>query len=302
MAALRRSKPIAGPVVPKSKRKYDWRKGIKIHPAADLFPMMGSDQLDELAGKIKENGLQLPPVFYLTKTGERWLLDGRNRLEACSRAGINPDFEGKEVHEGKVDPYRSYVISANVTRRHLTPRQRRDLIARVIEETQKSDRAIAKEVGASHQTVARVRQAAKGTKDGENAERHEASGRKARGRKPGARVAKQPSAPLQIVAPETPPAADMTEPTSPLIEARAPCHVRQFNALEQGLKLLSAFSNSIEETNNNYIAAFGNNAIVAAFDALMSGVENAKQFVERAGIWRGTFDFDPDKDGEADAA
>jgi len=172
-----------------SKRKYDWRKGTKIHPAADMFPMMGPQQLDELADNLKDTGLQHQPVYFVSKTGERLLVDGRNRLEAMCRAGINPDLEGREIHEGKVDPY-SYVIAANIKRRHLTRKQGRDLIAKVLAvRPEKSDRAIAKELGKSHSTVAKVR--ANGQVGHKITERKEATGRGARGVKPGQVSVKQ---------------------------------------------------------------------------------------------------------------
>jgi len=48
----------------------------KVHPAANLFPMMEKEALKELAANIKENGQQFPITFW-KKDGS--LLDGRNR-------------------------------------------------------------------------------------------------------------------------------------------------------------------------------------------------------------------------------
>lgn len=61
----------------------------EIHPLADIFPMMLDDELDDLAADIKANGQQYPIV--LDSTGV--LIDGRNRLEACRRAGVAPEFQ-----------------------------------------------------------------------------------------------------------------------------------------------------------------------------------------------------------------
>ena len=56
-----------------------------------------------------------------------------------------------------IDPY-AYVLSVNVRRRHLTAEQKRDLIETLLKrDPSKSNRQIAKLVGASHPKVAKVR-------------------------------------------------------------------------------------------------------------------------------------------------
>jgi hypothetical protein len=52
------------------------------------------------------------------------LIDGRNRREACRRAGVSPDYV---LLDGQ-DPV-AYIVSANINRRHLTVGQRAMLIA-----------------------------------------------------------------------------------------------------------------------------------------------------------------------------
>jgi hypothetical protein len=42
---------------------FDWRAHLKIHPAADLFPLLPPDELRALADDIKERGLR-SPMFY----------------------------------------------------------------------------------------------------------------------------------------------------------------------------------------------------------------------------------------------
>ena len=50
------------------------------------------------------------------------------------------------------------MLSANILRRHLTPAQRRDLIAKVLTaQPSKSNRTIAKQISADHKTVSAVR-------------------------------------------------------------------------------------------------------------------------------------------------
>lgn len=82
----------------------------EIHPYAAVFPMLVEDDLDALAEDIKANGLQSPIV--LDAGGV--LVDGRNRLAACERAGVEPTFT---VLVG--DPV-AFIVSANLQRRDLT--------------------------------------------------------------------------------------------------------------------------------------------------------------------------------------
>jgi hypothetical protein len=70
-----------------------------------------------LAADIQQNGLQVPIV--LDHTG-KVLIDGRNRLEACSRANVSPRFE--KLPEG-ADPV-AVIVGMNVNRRHLSKGQK----------------------------------------------------------------------------------------------------------------------------------------------------------------------------------
>jgi hypothetical protein len=91
-------------------------ESLPAHPVAELFPMMTDDELAALAEDIKANGLIHPII--LDAEGKT-LIDGRNRLAACKRAGIEPRFNRLNGQ----DPW-AYTISANVKRRNLTPGQR----------------------------------------------------------------------------------------------------------------------------------------------------------------------------------
>src|SRR5215469_14511021 len=134
-----------------------WRDRIKVHPAADMFPMIPDAELDELAADIKENGLRNGVTLWTPEKwedywnkGNKWpktvfLLDGRNRLEALQRAYSDDDPDkaidaalstnsrdldlvGATLLWGdRTDPY-AYVVSANLHRRHLNSEGRRNLI------------------------------------------------------------------------------------------------------------------------------------------------------------------------------
>ena len=66
-----------------------WRDSITVHPLADSFPMMSDGELKELAEDIRKNG-QREPVVFVEIDGERTLIDGRHRLEACAMIGREP--------------------------------------------------------------------------------------------------------------------------------------------------------------------------------------------------------------------
>lgn len=87
---------------------------VIIHPAADAFPMLPDDEINALAVDIVQNGLIDPVV--LNTAGE--IIDGRNRMEACRRVNVEPDFV---TYDG--DPW-AYSRSVNLWRRNLTTGQR----------------------------------------------------------------------------------------------------------------------------------------------------------------------------------
>jgi hypothetical protein len=152
-----------------------WRDGLPIHPAAELFPLMSADELRELGEDIKQQPRlhEFPIAVVATKRRNGWryeLADGRNRLDAMELVGVpfrlkfsdglchlyfGEDALGIGICAVNVegDPY-SYVLSANVHRRHLTAEQKRHLIANLIKaRPEKSNRQIAKMVDASPTTV-----------------------------------------------------------------------------------------------------------------------------------------------------
>ncbi len=83
----------------------------KIHPAANIFPMMNGADFEQLKASIEEIGLQEPIVLW-----KQQVIDGRNRLRACEELGIDP--QEAELDDG-VDPV-AFAIAANQRRRNLT--------------------------------------------------------------------------------------------------------------------------------------------------------------------------------------
>jgi hypothetical protein len=182
---------------------FDWRKYLRAHPAAELFPLMKDTDpagFENLVSDIRENGLCEPIALFGACDDEHCLIDGRNRLDALASLGLL-DFDGERLkwkdrrlcdcwdlvkHTGRsLDPY-ALVLSFNVHRRHLNAEQKRDVIAKVLKaKPEASNLSIAKQVGADDKVVASVRHELEANSDIPNkTDRVEASGRKARGRRP----------------------------------------------------------------------------------------------------------------------
>jgi hypothetical protein len=107
------------------------RQRFKVHPAADIFPMMDAETYEGLKADIAANGQNESIVFWCEQ-----LLDGRNRLKACNELGIEP--ETCELPED-ADPF-AYVVSANLHRRHLAHEQRSAMAATMATMKQGGDR------------------------------------------------------------------------------------------------------------------------------------------------------------------
>jgi hypothetical protein len=176
---------------------------LKFHPLADIFPLMGGEELDALVADIKANGLQQYIILY-----DGQVLDGRNRVRACLAAGWDP-FAIREMSlngDSWIDDPAAYVISVNIRRRHLTVEQKRDLIAAVLKaQPEKSNAAIAKQLGVTtDKTVATVRGELEGRSEIPSVEtRTDTRGRKqpAKKAKPEAK-AKLPKHDSRIIAPK----------------------------------------------------------------------------------------------------
>jgi len=87
---------------------------MDFHELANIFPMLGAEELAELCASIEKNGLTEPITLYEGK-----VLDGRNRATACTTLKIKP----KTVEYTGNDPI-AFVLSKNIHRRHLTTGQR----------------------------------------------------------------------------------------------------------------------------------------------------------------------------------
>lgn len=121
------------------------------HPAALLFPEPSDEEYEALKKDICEHGLINPIVICRGQ-----VVDGRSRLRICGELGIKPRFQdGGEKTDAELV---TLSVGLNLHRRHLTPEQKRELVAKLLETTpEKSDRQIAETAKVSPTTVGAIR-------------------------------------------------------------------------------------------------------------------------------------------------
>lgn len=93
--------------------------GLQLHPLCTLFPRMAGAEFESLIADIKANGQREPIIIH-----DGMILDGGNRYRACLEAGIEP--QTMKYGGGNIV---SYVLSANLHRRHLSPTQHSAIVA-----------------------------------------------------------------------------------------------------------------------------------------------------------------------------
>jgi len=192
--------------------QVNWRDHLPVHPAADLFPLMSEAELKELADDIKKHGLAEPVALrkesFSVRNDRTVLIDGRNRLDALvllgekifDKKGRVLEAIGQFPEDAKDDPV-SYVISKNVHRRHLTPEQKRDLIAKALKANpDQSNNQVAKQTKADDKTVAKVRADLESRSEIPNVEtRTDTKGRKQPAKKSKPDTATESTRPQEIV-------------------------------------------------------------------------------------------------------
>ncbi|WOS40697.1 hypothetical protein [Xanthomonas rydalmerensis] len=91
----------------------------ELHPLCTLFPRLSGAEFDSLRDDIAANGLSQPIVLL-----DGQILDGGNRYRACLEAGVEPHFS--EFKGGNIV---SFVLSANLHRRHMSAGQQAAIVA-----------------------------------------------------------------------------------------------------------------------------------------------------------------------------
>ena len=88
---------------------------LSMHELATMFPPMSDEEYEGLKADIAMNGAHQPVAVWRGQ-----IIDGRHRYQACQDLGIQAPLK---YLPNDADPV-SYIMSANMSRRHLTPSQR----------------------------------------------------------------------------------------------------------------------------------------------------------------------------------
>jgi hypothetical protein len=91
------------------------RNGLRFHPLASVFPELHkwSPEFLALVEDVRMRGLLVPVTMF-----QGMVLDGRSRVRACDRAGVEITGDMRLEYAGN-DP-EGFVLSMNYHRRHLT--------------------------------------------------------------------------------------------------------------------------------------------------------------------------------------
>lgn len=103
---------------------------LEVHPYAELFPLIEGEEFERFAADIRDNGLRDKIVLL-----DGRILDGRNRYRAALHHQL-PGADGdaawfKDFHEEAEGDPLAWVLSKNLSRRHLNESQRAVVAARL---------------------------------------------------------------------------------------------------------------------------------------------------------------------------
>jgi ParB-like chromosome segregation protein Spo0J len=115
----------------------------KIHPFADHLPLLSDQEMSDLAADIKQNGQRLPIIRC-----NGVIIDGRNRLKACEIAGVEPNIRDREDVLKTDSDVAKFIISINLSRRHVLPAERAAIAVELIDAMKKDDEKVAAEKAA----------------------------------------------------------------------------------------------------------------------------------------------------------
>ena len=112
---------------------------LTFHKFCNLLPDMTGDDFAALKDDISQNGLINPITIFVGQ-----ILDGKHRYIACKELNIEPKFK---TFDGDDEQALHYVISQNISRRHLEKSQRAALAVEAKQEFTKIAKDKQKEAG-----------------------------------------------------------------------------------------------------------------------------------------------------------
>ena len=112
---------------------------LTFHRFCNLLPDMSADDFTALKDDINRNGLINPVTIFVGQ-----ILDGKHRYIACKELNIEPKFK---TFDGDDEQALNYVISQNISRRHLEKSQRAALAVEAKEEFTKIAKNKQKQAG-----------------------------------------------------------------------------------------------------------------------------------------------------------
>jgi hypothetical protein len=146
-------------------------------PYRDRLPPLSAEERKELKADIAKRGIMTPIIFCrvlgnamiqrnhsafpCAREEDVVVIDGANRVEIASELGLR-DEQVPMMRRGDYTTTRQefdvLVDDLNLHRRHLTPEQRREYVAKVLKDKpQRSNRQVAAQTGTDHKTVGAVR-------------------------------------------------------------------------------------------------------------------------------------------------
>ena len=159
---------------------------VQIHPAANLFPEMGDDDLASLTRSIRANGVRVPVVFC-----DGQLIDGRNRMRAALAAGMSTDRVPRRNLPSDTDPY-LWAWDANCSRLDYTIGQKAAIRVKIEEasgDLARQRATIAEAANKARSEKAKEQHAASNPRAGEKSGRASSDASPATPRKTAARIA-----------------------------------------------------------------------------------------------------------------
>jgi ParB-like chromosome segregation protein Spo0J len=124
---------------------------LHVHRYAALFRVLAGDERDRLRDSLRARGFD--PLYPIVISPDRQIVDGRNRRDLCADLEIDALVVVREFADDA--EVARFIIGANLARRHLDARERRELAGRLVVNGT-STREAAKAAGVSEATARRA--------------------------------------------------------------------------------------------------------------------------------------------------